>query len=183
MLLVSVSLLVVSSLLVGLAVVADVIEYWMLLVASAIQATAFALFLPARIAFIAEVVEPEAIGPAVMLNQTTQEAMRVIAPALAGVLIGLSWFGVGGVFLLAAATSALACGVLLGLPPGLPTIGRRRGHRSPRWSMPSDTSAPALASASSHSPRSVSWSSASRTSRSCRRWPTSASTSAPAATG
>ena len=119
-LLVSVSLLVVSSLLIGLAVVADVIEYWMLLVASAIQATAFALFLPARIAFIADVVEPEAIGPAVMLNQTTQEAMRVIAPALAGALIGLSWFGVGGVFLLSAATSALACGVLLRLPAGLP---------------------------------------------------------------
>ncbi len=54
------------------------------------------MFLPARIAFIADVVEPEAIGPAVMLNQTTQEAMRVIAPALAGALIGLSWFGVGG---------------------------------------------------------------------------------------
>jgi MFS family permease len=127
-LLISVSLLVVSSLLVGLAVVADVIEYWMLLLASAIQATAFALFLPARIAFIAEVVEPEAIGPAVVLNQTTQEAMRVIAPAMAGVLIGLSWFGVGGVFLLAAATSAIACVVLLGLPPG---ESRTTSTRSP----------------------------------------------------
>ncbi|HWM21567.1 MAG TPA: MFS transporter [Ilumatobacteraceae bacterium] len=125
-LLVSVSLLVVSSLLVGLAVVADVVEYWMLLLASAVQATAFALFLPARIAFIADVVEPEAIGPAVVLNQTTQEAMRVIAPALAGVLIGLSWFGVGGVFLLSAATSTLACGVLLGLPPGVPQTASTR---------------------------------------------------------
>ena len=55
-----------------------------------------------------------------MLNQTTQEAMRVIAPALAGALIGLSWFGVGGVFLLSAAASALACAVLLRLPAGLP---------------------------------------------------------------
>ena len=74
----------------------------MLLVASVVQAAAFALYLPARIAFIAEVVEPEQIGAAVVLSQTAQEAMRVIAPALAGVLIGLSWFGVGGVFLLAA---------------------------------------------------------------------------------
>jgi MFS family permease len=125
-LLVSVSLLVVSSSLIGLAVVADVIEYWMLLVASAIQATAFALYLPTRIAFIAEVVEPAAIGPAIMLSQTTQEAMRVFAPALAGVLIGLSWFGVGGVFLLAAATSTLAGVILLGLPPGAPrTVSTR----------------------------------------------------------
>ena len=182
-LLVSVSLLVVTSLLIGLAVVADVIEYWMLLVASAIQATAFALFLPARIAFIADVVEPEAIGPAVTLNQTTQEAMRVIAPALAGALIGLSWFGVGGVFLLVgghervglrhAASAATRVATI-----GLDAVTDRRDGRCA-----SDTSAPALASDSSHSPRSVSWSSASRTSRSSRRWPTSASMSAPAATG
>jgi hypothetical protein len=98
----------------------------MLVVASAIQATAFALYLPARIAFIAEVVEPAAIGPAVMLSQTTQEAMRVIAPALAGVLIGLSWFGVGGVFLMAAGTSMVAGAVLMGLPPGSPrTVSTR----------------------------------------------------------
>ena len=44
----------------------------------------------------------------------------MIAPALAGVLIGLSWFGVGGVFLLAACTSTIAALVLLGLPPGAP---------------------------------------------------------------
>jgi len=127
-LLVSVSLLVTSSLFIGLAVVADAIEYWMLLVASAIQATAFALYLPARIAFIAEVVEPKDIGAAVVLSQTTQEAMRVIAPALAGVLIGLSWFGVGGVFLLAAGTGVLAGAVLLGMPPGSP---RTASTRSP----------------------------------------------------
>ena len=114
-LLVAVAMLVASSLLVGLAVVTDIIEYWMLLLASAVQAAAFALYLPARIAFIAEVVEPQQISDAVVLSQTAQEAMRVIAPALAGVLIGLSWFGVGGVFLLAAGTSTLAAGTAAGL--------------------------------------------------------------------
>jgi MFS family permease len=119
-LIVAVAILVVSSLFIGLAVVADVIEYWMLLLASALQAAAFALYLPARIALIAEVVEHDQIGEAVVLSQTAQEAMRVIAPALAGVLIGLSWFGVGGVFLLAAGTSTLAAAVLFGLPEGEP---------------------------------------------------------------
>jgi len=119
-LLIAVTMLAVTSLLVGVAVVSDVIEYWMLLAASAVQAAAFALYLPARIAFIAEVVEPRQIGPAIVLSQTAQEAMRVIAPALAGVLIGLSWFGVGGVFLLAAGTSMLSAAVLIGLPPGAP---------------------------------------------------------------
>lgn len=125
---VGVALLLVSSLAVGVAVVAGAIQYWMLLAASMVQAVAFAVYLPARIAAIAELVEPHEIRPAVVLSQTTVEAMRVIAPALAGVLIGLSWFGVGGVFLLAAGTSALAALLLLGLPTMAP---RRRAPRSP----------------------------------------------------
>lgn len=127
-LLVAVTLLIVSSLGIGLAVVTDTIQYWMLLVASMVQAAAFAIYLPARIAFIAQVVEHDQIGPAIVLSQTAQEAMRVIAPALAGVLIGLSWFGVGGLFLMAAVTSTIAGVVLLGLPPGSPV---QESHRSP----------------------------------------------------
>jgi MFS family permease len=124
----AVFMLTASSLAVGIAVVADSIHYWMLVVASMVQAAAFALYLPARIAFIAELVEAEQIGPAVLLSQTVQEAMRVVAPALAGVLIGASWFGVGGVFLLAAGTSSLAAAVLFGLPSG---VARSLPTRSP----------------------------------------------------
>jgi predicted MFS family arabinose efflux permease len=47
---------------------------------------------------------------------------------LAGVLIGLSWFGVGGVFLLSAGTSLLAGAVLFGLPPA---ARRAASTRSP----------------------------------------------------
>jgi MFS family permease len=125
-LLVTVAMLVVSSALTGLAVVTDVIHYWMLLVASAVQAAAFAGYLPARIAFIAELVDLEEIGPAVMLSQTAQEAMRVVAPALAGVLMGFTWFGAGGVFLLSAATSTIAALVLLRLPRGEPRVTAAR---------------------------------------------------------
>jgi MFS family permease len=115
-----------SSAAIGVAVIADVIHYWMLLVVSVIQATAFAFYLPARIAFIAELVAVEQIGIAIVVTQTAQEAMRVIAPALAGVLIGVSWFGVGGVFLLAGATSALSAVVVTLLPPGKPRVPSTR---------------------------------------------------------
>jgi MFS family permease len=118
--------LTASSLAIGVAVEAHVIKYWMLLAASAIQATAFAFYLPARIAFIAELVEPEQIGVAVVVTQTAQEAMRVIAPALAGVLIGVSWFGVGGVFLVAGATSALSAFFVGRLPVGAPRVPASR---------------------------------------------------------
>jgi MFS family permease len=115
-----------SSAAIGVAVVADVVHYWMLLVVSVIQATAFAFYLPARIAFIAELVAVEQIGIAIVVTQTAQEAMRVIAPALAGVLIGVAWFGVGGVFLLAGATSALSAIVVTLLPPGRPRVPSTR---------------------------------------------------------
>jgi MFS family permease len=115
-----------SSVAIGVAVVADAIKYWMLLAASVVQATSFAFYLPARIAFIAELVPAEQIGVAVVVSQTAQEAMRVIAPALAGVLIGVTWFGVGGVFLLAGGTSALSAAVVTGLPPGRPRVTSTR---------------------------------------------------------
>jgi MFS family permease len=127
-LLAAVGALMVSSLLLGLAVVADVVAYWMLLAASVVQAAAFAFYLPARIAFITELVAAEQIAEAITLSQTAQEAMRVVAPALAGVLIGVSWAGTGAVFLLAAGTSAIAGAVLMGLPAGRP---RHPSSRSP----------------------------------------------------
>ena len=131
-LLVAMALLIVSSGLTGLAVIADVMRYWMLLVASALQAAAFALYLPARIAFIAELVEPGQIGDAVVLSQTAQEATRVVAPALAGVLIGVAAIGAGGVFIGATALFVVASVVLLGLPPGHP---RAPPTRSPAAEM------------------------------------------------
>ncbi len=127
-LLVSVAALATSSTLLGVAVELDVIEYWMLLAASAVQAMAFAFYLPARIAFITELVQAEQISEAITLSQTAQEAMRVVAPALAGVLIGISWAGTGGVLLLAAAASVLSGVVLFGLPAGHP---RQAAPRSP----------------------------------------------------
>jgi MFS family permease len=124
----AVLLLMTSGLLLGLAVVLDVIAYWMLLVASVFQAVAFAFYMPARIAFISEVVNPALLGNAIVLAQMAAEAMRVIAPALAGVLIGVSWFGSGGVFLLAAGATAISAVIVTTLP-----IGRSRdsGPRSP----------------------------------------------------
>ncbi len=127
-LLIAVAMMLASSVAIGIAVVSGTIRYWMLLVASVVQATAFALYLPARITFIAELVDPSQIAPAVVLSQTTVEAMRVIAPALAGVLIGWPWFGVGGVFLMAAVTSFLSGVVLIGLSRGDPKVV---SHRSP----------------------------------------------------
>lgn len=127
-LLASVAALMVSSAFVGFAVAFDVIAYWMLLVAGGVQAAAFAFYLPARIAFISEVVPAAVLGNAIVVAQMAQEAMRVVAPALAGVMIGVAWFGVGGVFLASAGVSALSAAFLVGLPRGK---ARTTAARSP----------------------------------------------------
>ncbi len=182
-LLVSVSLLVVSSLLIGLAVVADVIEYWMLLVASAIQATAFALVPPGahRVHRRRGRTRGHRPGGDAQPDHAGGDARdrprpggRTDRPVVVRRRRGVPPVGGHQRVGLRRAAAAAARVAAIGLDA---LTDRRDGRRR------SDTSAPALASDSSPSPRSVSWSSASRTSRSSRRWPTNASTSAPAATG
>jgi MFS family permease len=123
----SVSLLAVSSAWIGLAVVFDVIQYWMLLGASVLQAVGFALFNPARMAFLAELVPRGSVPQAVSLLLVNAEVNRVLGPALAGVVIGAVSWGTEAVFLTSAALALV--GVLLtgALPPG-----RRRGEPSDR---------------------------------------------------
>lgn len=115
----SVAALVVSSLMVGVAVVGGFIAYWMLLVAGGLQAAAFAFYLPARMALLTAVVPGELLQNAIVISAMAQEAMRVFAPAIAGVLLGVSWFGVGGVFLAAGVLAGVAGLLVAGLPPGM----------------------------------------------------------------
>lgn len=117
-------LLVISGLWIGLAVQFDFVQYWMLMAASAIQAVAFALYGPARMAFIAELVEGPARSNAIVLGQMSGETSRIVGPTIAGIMIGAATWGLGAVF--------LACGVLCGvgtlltltLPPGRPAADR-----------------------------------------------------------
>ena len=77
---------------VGLLVLADSIQYWMLIVATISLGIAFGYDMPAYQAFLPELVPPEKIGQVVALNSSTFHGTRMIGPAMAGVLI--SAFGV-----------------------------------------------------------------------------------------
>jgi predicted MFS family arabinose efflux permease len=126
---IAIVLLVASSAWIGLAVAFDVIAYWMLLGAGVLQGVAFALFNPARMAFLAELVPPGSISRAVSLLLVNAEVNRVVGPALAGVLIAGVSFGIEAVFLATAGLAVLGLLLTAALPPG-----RRRGDppdRSP----------------------------------------------------
>src|SRR5215207_8004806 len=123
----AVFLLAISSAWIGIAVAADFVQYWMLLGASVLQALGFALFNPARMAFLAEVLPREAIPRGVSLLLVNAEVNRVVGPALAGVVIASVSFGTAAVFL----SSAVLATVGLLLTGALPS-GRRRGADSER---------------------------------------------------
>ena len=123
-LIVSEVLLTISALWIGLAVAFDGVEYWMLLATSAIQAAAFALFGPARMAFTAELVEAQDLTNAVSLGQMSAEGMRVIGPSIAGVLLAAGALGEKVAFLGCAVLCGIATVVTFWLPRGDPAPDR-----------------------------------------------------------
>ncbi|MGY1753413.1 MFS transporter [Blastococcus sp. SYSU D01042] len=116
----SVLLLAVSSAGIGLAVVLDVIAYWMLLAASVLQAVGFALFGPGRMAFLAELVPRGSMPQAVSLLLVNAEVNRVVGPALAGVVIGAVTWGIEAIFLFSAVLAVAGLVLTAALPPGRP---------------------------------------------------------------
>ncbi len=96
----------VMGLSIGLLVVTDYIELWMVFVAAFINGLIKVLDNPTRQTFVREMVGRDHLTNAVSLNSTTMNLARVIGPALAGVLAttvglgvcfiigGLAYFGV-----------------------------------------------------------------------------------------
>jgi MFS family permease len=100
----------------GVAVVTDRVQFWMLLVAAVTQGTAFGFFGPTRMAFTAELVGREQLGNAITLAGLSMNGTRVFAPSIAGALAGIAFIGIGGTYLIAAVISLGAFIQLLRCP-------------------------------------------------------------------
>jgi MFS family permease len=103
-LLVSTALLWSSSTMVAIALLADLLTFWMLVVASVVQGVAYSLMAPARMAFSFELVGRERLANSILLSQLSMNGTRVIGPALAGVALGITWLGADAVYLFTAAS-------------------------------------------------------------------------------
>ncbi len=122
-------LLLTSSLWIALAVQFDVIEFWMLLVASAIQSVGFSGLAPARMAFTAEIVGRDLIANGVVLSQISMNVNRVAGPVIAGVMLAAPAAGISGVYWLGTALTAASMLLFATLPSGAPAPDAAR--RSP----------------------------------------------------
>jgi len=104
------------SLVIAFLIIIDRIAFWHLMVASVISGAFFVFYLPARQAFIRDLVNDDELLNAVALNSIAMNISRIASPALAGVL--LKWIGVGGVYWIITASSVLTVITLLMIPPG-----------------------------------------------------------------
>jgi len=112
-----------SSTLLATAVFTDSLTYWMLLVASGVEAVLFAFMVPARMALTIDLVGRERLHNAVALSQISMNVNRIVGPFVAGVLMAAAWSGPGGVYALGAVLCTVAVVSMLRVPAAR---GRRR---------------------------------------------------------
>jgi MFS family permease len=118
--------LMLSTLLVGVAITLDVVAYWMVLAMGGVQALAFSMFGPSRLAFTAEVVPAHLLTNGIVLTQLSNEVMRVGGPSIAGAVIAAVPWGLEAVFYVSTALLAVGTIVTTTMPAGRPTSKRAR---------------------------------------------------------
>ncbi|MQA32693.1 MFS transporter [Modestobacter roseus] len=99
----------------GLLVVTDAIALWHVYLLAAALGVASSLDMPVRQSFVSEMVGPDRLANAVSLNSTVFNGARLVGPALAGTLIGVSGGDTGPAFLVNAASFAVTITALLAM--------------------------------------------------------------------
>lgn len=117
------SMIALASALMAVAIFANVVEYWMLILSGVITGTSFAFIGPARQAFIGDLVPGQLMGNAIVLQQANMNGTRVVGPALAGTLIAIPLIGMGGVYTLTTIGFIFSVVTMFKLPPGRPRQG------------------------------------------------------------
>src|SRR5262249_9401628 len=101
---------------VAAAALAGRLQVWHLGGLGLVQGVAMSFNIPARQAYIAELVGPHLLRNAVALNNAGMNGCRIVGPALAGALLAMPAIGIGGVFGLMTAMYAAVLLLLLQLP-------------------------------------------------------------------
>jgi MFS family permease len=106
------------------------VRLWMVYALALLLGCATAFDMPARQAFVTDMVGPDRVANAVGLNSAVFNSARVIGPAAAGVLIAV--VGIAPAFLINAVSYLAMIGGLLAMDPerlhGRPVVERARGQ-------------------------------------------------------
>ena len=112
--------LALSSLTVAVAEIGGFLTYPLLIATAVLQGAGFSFLGPSRMAFTGELVGRERLGNAVVLQQMSMNGTRVFGPSVAGLLIGVPAFGVGGVYLMTSTLMLCTMWNTSRLPAGRP---------------------------------------------------------------
>jgi MFS family permease len=117
----------VSALIAFALIAAGQLQLWHLFAVALLQGCAFAFNMPTRQAFIADIVGRGDLANAVALNNANMNLMRVLGPAVAGLLIASPYVGAGGVFGLMAACYVFVVATILRIRGGRVRSGSAKG--------------------------------------------------------
>jgi MFS family permease len=115
----------VAYLLLALLVVTDLVELWMVVIWSLVTGALAALVAPAQQAILPQLIDMRAITSAVALNGMVWNSMRIIGPAIAGIVIAV--IGIGQAFFVTTAGYAIASVLLFLLKPKPRSFNPRAG--------------------------------------------------------
>jgi MFS family permease len=112
-----------QALVIGLSITSDVISLPMLFVVGVFLGATFSFNMPARQAFIPELVPREQMMNAIALNNTAMNATRVVSPLAAGVFI--TWWGFDVTYYITAAMYGVGWLTVLLLPRSTAHLARQ----------------------------------------------------------
>lgn len=113
----------------GVLILTDLITVPLLTVATLIMGLGFAFMVPARQAWVGELVPRDMFPNAIALQQIAQNVSQVAGPLLIALLVG-TWLGIGGTYLFMASMFAIVLPITATLPNTVPSAKERRSVRT-----------------------------------------------------
>jgi MFS family permease len=107
---------------VSVLILTGTIEFWHLLVITPVSGAAFSFNIPGRQALVAILVPRDRLMNAISLSTAAMNVSKIVAPALAGLLVAP--IGIGGAYIVAVAFYASSAAATVFLPPSRPRRSR-----------------------------------------------------------
>lgn len=101
------------------------LEVWHLVAFGLAQGAGFSFNMPARQAYIADLVGPSLLRSAISLQNAGMNFNRIAGPSLAGMLLAFPLLGVGGTFAVMTVLYCVAISTMVRLPLGRPVVDPR----------------------------------------------------------
>lgn len=122
------STMAVTAVIMAVLIQTDTIELWHIFVLSMVTGSVFSFTVPARQAWIPELVGQEQLMNAVALNSAAFTFTGILGPSLAAVLIAVPMVGLAEIYYLMAGCYVMVVLMVLRVPGGAPVEGRERRH-------------------------------------------------------